>query len=278
MNPTRDRPTLAATLAIVSAFLLQGCADLHSHCEEYTERQVMTQVCEMTNNGICVSYRLDPNYVSTCVRTECDDGYERIGGKCVAVTSSASAPSRSNAPKKQLDLAAREAYLNKMARCKGWKVSSNDDLTAASLIGENLCSNRMQTWLSKMGSTQQTDNPSEPHFISLGGIYRLDFPPRGISLDFSAADILIVETIYSEHVGPLINQYEGKLPYGLTFDLKREQVERILGQPDSSGCMKTLGCWGIYNSKGIGQILYASEKPGDQNARMLYMIISKNIR
>jgi hypothetical protein len=174
--------------------------------------------------------------------------------------------------------ATRDAFQSKMERCKGWKASSNTDLTATSLIGDNLCSNRMQTWLSKMGSTQQTDKQSEPHFISLGGIYSLDFPSRGIALNFSAANILLVETIYSEHVGPLINRYEGKLPYGLTFDLKREEVERILGQPDSSGCMKTVGCWGTYSAKGIGQLLYASEKPGNQNARILYMTISKNIR
>ena len=64
------------------------------------------------------------------------------------------------------------------------------------------------------------------------------------------------------------NRYEGKLPYGLTFDLKREQVERILGQPDSSGCIKTVGCWGTYSSKGIVQLVYESEKPDDPNTRI----------
>lgn len=276
MEFTYIRSTFALLLVIAffPTFLLQGCVDLHSHCAESTERQVMTQVCAMTNNGICTSYSYQPTYVSTCVRTECDDGYERIGDKCVATKSSASMASGSNTNKAQLDVAARNAYLSKMQSCKGWKVLSNSDPAASSLIGENFCRDRIQTWLRK----SQTDAPSEPNFYPMGPTYQLEFPTRGISLFFSSAtDILGSEAIYFDPIKPGIKRYEGKLPLGLSFQHTRKQIETILGRSDSSVSIPAVGCQALYAAKGM-IIVYNGEQLDNPNALMRYMIISKNLR
>ena len=272
--------TFSITLIIFPAFLLQGCVDFHSHCAESTDRQVMVMVCDMKDsNGNCIHSSLETETVSTCLRSECDEGYELIGDKCVATAATESAPPGGNATKAQLDIAARNrhAYLSKMESCKGWKLLSNANPTASSLIGESLCGDRMQTWLATMSKSQPTGTPSEPNFYPVGPAYQLEFPSRGISLFFSSdTDKLGSEAIYFDAMKPGIKTYEGKLPLGLSFQDTRKQIETILGRADSSGGIPAVGWQALYGSKGM-IIVYKGERD-DPSALMRYMIISKKLR
>jgi len=69
--------------------------------------------------------------------------------------------------------------------------------------------------------------------------------PQGILLRFDATDTLSAVSLYSEGV-ERFRQYEGDLPFGLSFQSTRRDVESLLGLPDSYG-----SSWAAYDSKGL---------------------------
>jgi hypothetical protein len=126
-------------------------------------------------------------------------------------------------------------------------------------LGADINSSKMKTWLSSQGT---------PEFSN--GYY--NFKSDGVSLVFNDAHILTAMFLYAEGADGF-RQYQGNLPYGLSFQSSRKEIESILGAPDRSGGEGVINYWTHYNSKGIG-IEYNTKQTDDMNARMYYISIS----
>jgi hypothetical protein len=63
-----------------------------------------------------------------------------------------------------------------------------------------------------------------------GGKYYYGFKKDGISLSFNKDDILQAIFLYNQGTEGF-TQYAGLLPYGLTFNMTKSEVEKILGTP-----------------------------------------------
>jgi hypothetical protein len=176
------------------------------------------------------------------------------------------------------DDAPRKAIRRKLEECKVDDVSLKVDLTASSLIGENVCSGKMQALLSTLRKSQSAGDPGEPIITPMGPTYELDFPSRGIGLFFNSdSNSLGSELIYFDPIKPGVKRYEGKLPLGLSSQHTRKKAEAILGRPSSSAGIPGVGWQVAYGSKGL-VIVYQGEQPDSPNARMRYMIFSKQLR
>jgi hypothetical protein len=125
----------------------------------------------------------------------------------------------------------------------------------SSKLGKDINSAEMKTWLSSLG-TPEIDRHSNSYYYS--------YKPAGISLEFNTQDQLDAISFYSEADG--YSQYQSDLPYGLSFQKTRREIENILGPPDSfSGGIFYI--WTSYNSKGI-VITYNTKRSDDMNARV----------
>jgi hypothetical protein len=134
--------------------------------------------------------------------------------------------------------------------------------TFSSKLGKNIQSEEMKTWLSSLG-TPEIDRFSDSYYYN--------FKPAGISLRFNTQDQLDAIFFYSEGADGF-SQYHGDLPYGLSFQNTRREIESILGPPDASGG-GAIDIWTSYHSKGVG-ITYNTKQSDDLNARMHHISIS----
>jgi len=133
----------------------------------------------------------------------------------------------------------------------------------SSKLGKNINSVEMNVWMSSLG-TPKIDRFSDSYYYN--------YKPAGISLEFNTQDQLETIFFYSEGADGF-SQYQGDLPYGLSFQQTRTQIENILGAPDDSGG-GAIDIWTSYHSKGIG-ITYRTKLPDDLYARMHHISISK---
>lgn len=131
-----------------------------------------------------------------------------------------------------------------------------------SLLGKNIRGDDIQEWLSNNNATPEIDK------YDSFGCYFYSFKARGISLRFDTEDLLEGIFFYSEGADGF-RQYQGRLPFGLSFMLTRKEIESILGKPDAGG-----SDWVLYKSKGIG-IKYKTKRLDDLNARIYMMNIQK---
>ena len=72
-------------------------------------------------------------------------------------------------------------------------------------------------------------------------------------------DTLRTMIIYNNVKGDENNswtRYPGELPGGITFDMKREDIEKLIGKPNNSGISKTVG----YTDKNM-ILTYNNEDP-----------------
>jgi len=153
------------------------------------------------------------------------------------------------------------------ALMKADPVATRKAVTAAAkalpMLGKDINSAEMKAWLSNLG-TPIIDRYSDSYYYS--------FKPEGISLDFTTYDMLQAIFFYSEGADGY-NQYQDNLPFGLSFQNTRKEIESILGPPDSSGGDGVINYWASYRSKGIG-IKYNTKRTDDMNARIYDMSIS----
>jgi hypothetical protein len=135
----------------------------------------------------------------------------------------------------------------------------------SSMVGKHIKSDEIKGWLALAG---------EPSDIkkSDGSVEYL-FKEKGLSLHFDPGETLTAVILYS--AGADNNeQYQGQLPYGLSFDLRRGKIEKILGAPEISGGPGLINYLGVYPSKGIS-IRYDRTDMDEQNARIYTIAINR---
>ncbi len=136
------------------------------------------------------------------------------------------------------------------------------------MLGQGIDSAEIKTWLSSLG-TPEIDKTSSGDNYS--------FKSEGVYLQFNTQDKLDAIFLYSEGVGGF-QQYKGDLPFGLTFQLTRKEVENILGPPDGSDndydvpAISKTNIFANYSSKDIS-ITYNTKQSNDLEARIYQILI-----
>lgn len=111
---------------------------------------------------------------------------------------------------------------------------------AFKMLGKDMQSPEMSAWLPKLGT---------PDITPLGDSSYYDFELLGLTLIFTKSKLISVYTHADDGIG--FKQFQGELPYGLSFKNSRSEVKAILGQPDASGGGSASTCYDNYKSKGI---------------------------
>jgi len=170
------------------------------------------------------------------------------------------------APNWSADIAARAAEATrKAAEADAEQATLIKTIKAAGLpeLGADINSAKMKTWMSSLG-TPEIDR------YSTGNYY--NFKSDGVSLLFDDAHKLSAIFLYSEYADGF-RQYKSYLPYGLSFQNTRREIERVLGPPEKSGGEGVINYWASYSSKGI-QITYDTLRTDDLYARIYHISIS----
>jgi hypothetical protein len=131
----------------------------------------------------------------------------------------------------------------------------------SSMLGKSINNQQVKTWLSELGAC------TEALIDRFNDSYYYNFKSEGISLRFdNRDDELTTIFLYSEGADRF-RQYQGDLPFGLSFQLTRKEVESILGPPEESGGDGVIDFWTSYRSKRIG-ITYDGKRTDDLNLRI----------
>jgi len=133
-----------------------------------------------------------------------------------------------------------------------------------SLTGENIRGEKFQKWLNTINTPAEISRHSDSYYYS--------FKSKGISLRFNSDDILTTVFLYSEGADGF-RQFQGKLPFGLTFLDKRKDIEKLLGYPEKMGGNGVIKFWVGYPSKALG-ITYNTKNVNNLNAK-IYTIYLK---
>jgi TPR repeat protein len=138
--------------------------------------------------------------------------------------------------------------------------------TLSFMLGKNIESVEIQTWLSKRGSTPEIDR--------LENGYSHSYKALGISFNFDkATDSLVALALYAEGADGF-EQYAGELPRGLSFQLTRKEIEVLLGPPERSGSEGVINDWAVYGSKGIA-IKYNDKRTDDPGLRIAVLTVMR---
>jgi S1-C subfamily serine protease len=131
----------------------------------------------------------------------------------------------------------------------------------SSMLGKSMNNPQVKTWLSELGVC------TEALIDRFNDSYYYNFKSEGISLRFdNRDDELTTIFLYSEGADRF-RQYQGDLPFGLSFQLTRKEVESILGPPEESGGDGVIDFWTSYRSKRIG-VTYDGKRTDDLNLRI----------
>ncbi|OGD17416.1 MAG: hypothetical protein A2Y69_07145 [Candidatus Aminicenantes bacterium RBG_13_59_9] len=105
--------------------------------------------------------------------------------------------------------------------------------------------------------------------------YTYAFKSKGLAISIDGSGLVKMIQFFSEGAEGF-TEFQGVLPYTLTFLQTRAEIESILGSPEESGS-GIYNSWGDYASKGIG-ITYNTPDPNDVDARIYSVWINRNIR
>ena len=130
------------------------------------------------------------------------------------------------------------------------------------MLGKDINTAEMRTWLSTLGA---------PKIDRFDDSYYYSYKSAGISLRFSTKGMLTTLFFYAEGADGY-RQYQGNLPFGLSFQLTRKEIEGTLGLPDKSRGGDAY-YWADYSSRGI-LINYNPKMTNDLNARMSSLVIT----
>lgn len=73
----------ASLFGIIGTFMIGGCAT-HAHCVRTKTTYMYVNKCQSySSSGTCTFWRPEQRAVESCVESACDEGYSKIGGKCV---------------------------------------------------------------------------------------------------------------------------------------------------------------------------------------------------
>lgn len=157
-----------------------------------------------------------------------------------------------------------QAAVSSQSECKpgGAAVSTTHNFAAlSSMLGKSVNNAQVKAWLSELGACTEglVDRFSDSYYYN--------FKSEGISLRFdNRDDELTTIFLYSEGADRF-RQYQGDLPFGLSFQLTRKEIESILGPPDESGGNGVIDYWTSYRSKHIG-ITYDGKRTDDLSLRI----------
>jgi hypothetical protein len=150
-----------------------------------------------------------------------------------------------------------------IARAAGEARKAAEATAAFAMLGKDIKSAELTAWMSKLGA------PEIDNFAVLGG-YAYTFKSAGVWLQFSEKDILKCVLFNSEGAEGA-RQYQGDLPYGLSFQLTRKEVENVLGPPDKSDTGSRYRTY--YTSRGL-QIDYNTTRNDDPDARIFFISLN----
>ena len=134
------------------------------------------------------------------------------------------------------------------------------------MLGKNVRESEIQKWLSDIGES--------PDIQDFGHAFFYDYKSKGIALRFDTTDTLTSIFLHPEGSDGY-RQYQGRLPFKLSFMLNRNEVESILGKPDESGGEGIIKYWAAYTSKGI-RIVYDTKQTENLNARIYTVVLTKS--
>ncbi|MDO9584415.1 MAG: DUF6392 family protein [Desulfomicrobium sp.] len=142
----------------------------------------------------------------------------------------------------------------------------NDTEPLSSMLDKNIRGIEIQKWLTIVEESPEISRHDDVFFYS--------FKKKGISLRFdNKTETLTTIFLYSEGANDY-RQYQGELPFKLSFVLSRKEIESILGKPEKSGGEGVINYWVYYPSNGIG-ITYNSKHIDDLNAQIYTLYINK---
>ena len=131
----------------------------------------------------------------------------------------------------------------------------------SSMLGKSINNAQVKTWLSELGAC------TEAIIDRFSDSYYYNFKSEGISLRFNNRDDELTTVFLYSEGADRFRKYQGVLPFGLSFQLTRKEVESILGPPEESGGDGIIDFWTSYRSKRIG-ITYDGKRTDDLNLRI----------
>jgi len=117
------------------------------------------------------------------------------------------------------------------------------------LIGRNTKSREIQDFLRTLKGKREIDKFDDCYYYT--------YKEQGIELRFNNDDTL--DTFFFFKKDKNHEEYEGKLPIGLSISDTRSDIERKLGKPPDSGGGEVTECWTSYPKLGIS-VTYADRK------------------
>lgn len=103
--------------------------------------------------------------------------------------------------------------------------------------------------------------------------YYYMFRKKGIELLMTLGDTVDAVFVYARGADGY-RKYKGELPYGLHLDLRRAEVEQLLGVPDYTGGNSVIPYYSGWDEKGIG-VTYQSLDTLDMQNRIHHISFSK---
>lgn len=132
-----------------------------------------------------------------------------------------------------------------------------------SLIGQNIKGSTFQHFLREITIPPEIHKPDYEvsRRFNYEYWYYYNFKVLGISFSILESGIIHNIFLYSEAADEF-RQYQGNLPYGLSFAMTRREIEKNLGQPDLIGGNDILKTYVNYDTKRIS-ITYESTQMDD---------------
>lgn len=138
------------------------------------------------------------------------------------------------------------------------------------LIDQEINSNDVQSFLNELGADYII---SRYEGTTFEGTYNYIYRSKGVEIEFSKDDKLKGIFLYSESSSNS-RQYQGELPYNLSFTDTREEIEQKIGLPDVSDGGGVINYYSIWNELGIS-ITYKNKDINDMENKIHHISISK---
>lgn len=132
------------------------------------------------------------------------------------------------------------------------------------LIGLSVKSAEAQEFIKSAGRYEESRYDDSYYYV---------FKKKGIELLMTLGDTVDAVFVYARGADGY-RKYKGELPYGLRLDLRRAEVEQLLGVPDYTGGNSVIPYYSGWDEKGIG-VTYQSLDTLDMQNRIHHISFSK---
>lgn len=135
--------------------------------------------------------------------------------------------------------------------------------TLMSMMGKDIRDDEIQAWMSRVHIVPTIKKENDFTYYQ--------FRPKGMCLSFDVTDKLKSVHLYSEGSDGY-RQYKGELPFGLSFQLSRREVESVIGKPEDVGGGDVVNYISFYTGCAIE---YNSMKSDNMDARIRIITFGK---